>query len=246
MQIDALTVFIASAITALATGLGAVPFFFTRNPGDRWLGFGDAGAAGLMVGASVGLVYEGRSYGQWQLGLGIVVGALFVIISSRLLQGNDHSSQLGDEEQRSFARMVLIIGVMTVHSFAEGMGVGVSYGGGEELGLFVTIAIAIHNIPEGFAISLTMVPRGKSPWSAAAWSVFSSLPQPLVAVPAYLFVRQFSSLLPFGFGFAAGAMVWVAVVSMLPGAFERISSRSAWVTFAGMAAVMGGTQIAFS
>jgi zinc transporter ZupT len=35
------------------------------------------------------------------------------------------------------------VGVMTVHSFTEGIGVGVSFGGGETLGLFITAAIAV-------------------------------------------------------------------------------------------------------
>ncbi len=51
-------------------------------------------------------------------------------------------------------KALLILSVMTAHSFAEGVGVGVSFGGGQRLGLFITLAIALHNIPEGLAISL--------------------------------------------------------------------------------------------
>jgi zinc transporter ZupT len=40
--------------------------------------------------------------------------------------------------------------------------VGVSFGGGETLGGLITAAIAVHNIPEGLAISLVIVSRGTS------------------------------------------------------------------------------------
>ena len=55
---------------------------------------------------------------------------------------------------------------MTAHSAAEGVGVGAAFGGGDTLGIAITLAIAIHNIPEGLAISLVMVPRGSSVRSA--------------------------------------------------------------------------------
>ncbi|NCQ12145.1 MAG: ZIP family metal transporter, partial [Bacteroidetes bacterium] len=54
-----------------------------------------------------------------------------------------------------------------------------------------TTAIAIHNIPEGLAISLVLVPRGVSAIKAMGWSVFSSLPQPIMAIPAFLFILTF-------------------------------------------------------
>ncbi|HEX9737367.1 MAG TPA: ZIP family metal transporter, partial [Thermoanaerobaculia bacterium] len=51
------------------------------------------------------------------------------------------------------------------------------------------------------------------------WSFFSSIPQPLVAVPAFLFVDAFRPALPYGMGFAAGAMVFMVLVELLPDAY---------------------------
>jgi zinc transporter, ZIP family len=115
---------------------------------------------------------------------------------------------------------------MTVHSFAEGAAVGVSFGGGASLAAAITIAIAVHNIPEGLAISAVMRPRGASLLACIGWSIFSSLPQPITAVPAFLFVEKFAEVLPYGLGFAAGAMVFMVLVELLPEAYEQAKSRS--------------------
>jgi zinc transporter ZupT len=132
---------------------------------------------------------------------------------------------------------------MTVHSFTEGIGVGVSFGGGAALGLLISIAIAVHNVPEGLAISLVLVPRGASVRSAAWWSVFSSLPQPLMAVPAYAFVEAFGRLLPVGLGFAAGAMLWLAVVELVPDAFAAAPASAVCAVGLSAAGAMFALQV---
>ena len=53
-------VFIYGLITALATGLGALPFAFVRSLSPRLVAYSHAVASGLMLGASFGLVAEGR------------------------------------------------------------------------------------------------------------------------------------------------------------------------------------------
>jgi zinc transporter ZupT len=121
---------------------------------------------------------------------------------------------------------------MTLHSFSEGVAVGVSFGGGATLGTLISLAIAVHNIPEGLAISAVMRPQGTSVLACAGWSVFSSLPQPLMAVPAFLFVELFRPVLPYGLGFASGAMVFMVFLQLLPEAY-RTAQRSTialWVS----------------
>jgi zinc transporter ZupT len=149
---------------------------------------------------------------------------------------------LGALRSADATKAILIIAVMTLHSFSEGVGVGVSYGGGAELGVFITIAIAIHNIPEGLAISLVLVPRGASVASAAWWSVFSSLPQPLIAPFAYIFVEQFRPFLAVGLGFAAGAMAWLVFAELLPDARAELRLRSLLVWLGGSLAAMSLLQ----
>lgn len=69
---------------------------------------------------------------------------------------------------------MLLIQIYSIDSFAEGVGVGVSFGESNNFGSFISLAIAVHNIPEGFAISLVLIPRGIGVRKAAGWSIFYS------------------------------------------------------------------------
>jgi zinc transporter ZupT len=244
MTVSVWWVFVAALITALCTGLGALPFLFAPRMSLLWLGVANAIAAGVMLAASVGLRRECVAISAWRTAVGGVVGVALIVLVRRLLHDHDHL-EIGALRGADARKAVMIVAIMTAHSFTEGVGVGVSYGGGEDLGGFVTAAIAIHNIPEGLAISLVLVPRGTSVPVAAGWSIFSSLPQPLLAVPAFLFVSAFEGLLPAALGFAAGAMVWMVARELLPDALAQASRRVVIVTTVAALAAMLAFQALF-
>jgi len=246
---DFVFVFVAGLVTALATGLGAIPFFFVEEFSDRWNVALWGIASGIMVSASLfGLVNEGLAYAAGELPTlmvgGLLAGVVLVEVSDRVLDGTDISGRSETDgatgspdapiDVEAFAegdltKLVLILGVLTVHSFPEGVAVGVSFaelgldGGIGILGLsvpvlavFMTVAISIHNVPEGTAIAIPMRAMGLSKWRMVGAAVFSSLPQPIGAVIAFAFVTWAESFLPFGFGFAAGAMIYLVLTEFIP------------------------------
>ena len=95
----------------------------------------------------------------------------------------------------------------------------------------------MHNIPEGLAISLVLVHEvvatNRSPPGAS-----SSSPQPVMAVPAFLFVETFAEFLPIGLGFAAGAMLWLVASDLLPEALETTGPWKVAYRVGGSALVM--------
>ncbi|MFB6281775.1 MAG: ZIP family metal transporter [Haloferacaceae archaeon] len=238
-------VFAAGLLTALATGLGAVPFFFFDDLSDRWNVVLWGVASGIMVSASVfGLVLEGLAEGSLvavvrvggaalPAGIvpGVLAGVVLVVVSHRIIE--DYEVDPGRYEAADVRKLLLILGILTVHSFPEGVAVGVAFaelgfeGGVPILGfsvpllaIFMTVAISIHNVPEGVAISIPLRAMGVPTRRMVWWAVFSSLPQPLGAVVAFYFVRIAREFLPFGFGFAAGAMVFLVVSEFIPEALE--------------------------
>ncbi len=229
-------VFWYAMLTAVATGLGAVPFAFIKKITRRVMGISNSIAAGLMTGASFGLLIEAVEYSKskmiWGLVLGIVFIGLMDLLSDffkrRITNGSEKTIlKLHDTFGKDFFKSMLLIFIMTAHSAAEGIGIGTSFGGEIKFGILMSLAIAIHNIPEGLAISAVLVSQGVKWWKAALWSIFTSLPQPVLAVPAFMFVSVFKPYLPVGLGFAAGAMLWLVFSEIVPESTENIKPQQA-------------------
>jgi ZIP family zinc transporter len=236
----------AGLVTALATGLGALPFFYLDEVSERLNVILWGLASGIMLAASgFGLVREGlaearrepqllpldRFAGEAAVALGLLAGVVLVVVAHEVVEGADIDPR--QYEEADFRKLVLILGVLTVHSFPEGVAVGVAFAdlnieGVALLGftvpllaVFMTIAISIHNIPEGVAVSIPLRAMGVPPWRMVGWAVFSSLPQPIGAVLAFYFVRLARAFLPVGFGFAAGAMIYLVLTEFIPEALAE-------------------------
>jgi len=236
-----LIVFIAGLITDLATGLGVLPFFFVKEFSKKWLVSLWGLASGIMLSASfLGLIPEGLIAGQnvpflgsgiLAVSAGLLVGAGLVVFAGRWI--DEVELDPGTFEEADFKKMLLILGILTVHSFPEGIAIGVAFaelglsGGIPVLGFAIpaiaitmTVAISIHNIPEGIAIAIPFKSMGVSNWKTVGAAVFSSVPQPIGAVIAFIFVTQAQAFLPFGYGFAAGAMIYLVLTEFIEEAFE--------------------------
>jgi ZIP family zinc transporter len=86
----------------------------------------------------------------------------------------------------------------------------------------IAIAIAIHNIPEGIAVSIPIYYASGNRRKAFRLSFFSGLAEPLGAIIGYLILRPFFNDIVFGVLFAAvaGIMVFISVDELLPTARE--------------------------
>jgi ZIP family zinc transporter len=211
--------FLAACGTALATGLGAIPVWFLGRRAEALTPFLLGIAAGVMgVASIVGLLIPATEEGSvWEVLGGLFVGGVLLGVARRRLRPEAAFMGRRGPGVRTSA---LVFAVLFVHSLPEGLAVGTAYASDRAgLGLFVIVAIAIQNIPEGTSVAIPMemagFGRARQFWAA----VGTSAPQPVGAIVAYLAVEEVSALLPFSFAFAAGAMLSLIAAEMLPQAY---------------------------
>ena len=84
------------------------------------------------------------------------------------------------------------------------------------------------------AVSLPLRAEGVGGWKCVGWAIFSGIPQIIAAIPAYLAVIAFRPILPYAFGFAAGAMIFLVLSEMIPASraseSQRLTSAMAGMT----------------
>jgi zinc transporter ZupT len=223
---------VAGLIASVACGLGAIPVMFGRSD---WLvkhtGLGYGFAGGLMFAASVyNLIWPGLTMltDHSELGRtllvvsGFLVGSVFIWLSDKYLHGIEHGSDRWASWGGRTGLLVFI--AMSLHSIPEGLAVGVGFASDAILdqgwGMLIAAAISIHNIPEGLAVAIPLRAAGASGPKCFLAAFLTSLPQPIAAVPASYASWLFQPLMPFLMGLAAGAMIFLVILEMIPGALD--------------------------
>jgi zinc transporter, ZIP family len=237
--VDVAILLIAGTATALATGVGAIPVFAlgTRVEVLRpalW-GF----AAGTMgVASVVGLLLPAIDEGtKVEIVGGAAAGIAFMLAVREWL--GHHRVAIGGRSPDRMRASALVFAVLLVHSTPEGLAIGTAYASETEgLGLFVILAIALQNIPEGTSTAIPMQEAGFSPGQQFWAAVLTSAPQPVAAVVAYALVEEVGALLAVSFAFAAGAMLALVVFELIPGSLADRRPGGALVGAGAGAALM--------
>jgi ZIP family zinc transporter len=240
---DAIWVALIGVGTAFATGLGVMPVWALGDAAARYRPALEGAAAGVMgVAAVVGLLLPSADTGSpIEVVGGTAAGVAFLLVARRALR--HHDLHVGHLSGAGVQRSLLVFAVLFVHSLPEGLAIGTAYASTEQgLGLFVIVAIALQNVPEGTATAIPMAAAGFSRRAQFWAAVGTSLPQPVGAVLAFVLVDHVEGLLPVSFAFAGGAMLALVLVDTLPGALAHGSVRLA---LSG-AAVGSGVMLALS
>ncbi len=244
---------LAGLLASVACGIGVFPLVVPRFDPAHHRGIGYAVAGGLMFAASVyNLILPGLSLGDagWQLQDvlpivgGILLGASFLAAAEIHLQHRVNPASA--PFKRWGGRLgILVFLAMTVHSIPEGVAVGVGYASDaigashNDLGPTLALAIAIHNMPEGLAVAIPMRSEGSSLATCFAAAVVTSIPQPLAAIPAVLLAWFFRPIMPFMMGFAAGAMMLLIILELIPAALQtETPMRITWAFTVGFCAML--------
>ncbi len=86
------------------------------------------------------------------------------------------------------------------------------------LGISLTIAIALHNIPEGISIAIPIYYATGNKKKALLYTFISGISEFIGAIITYLFLTPFinDNILGYLFALIAGIMIYISLLELLP------------------------------
>lgn len=224
-----------SLLAGAATGIGALPIFFTRNISvklqDIFMGFG---AGVMLAAASFALIVPGlEAAGNGVKAAlivvaGILLGAVFLWLMDKFLPHEHFIKGHEGIDTARLKRLWLFIFAITLHNLPEGLAVGVGFGGGDILGgITLAIGIGLQNIPEGLVVALALASHKYGLKKSFLVALATGLVEPIGGLLGAGVVTIFKPLLPWGLAFAAGAMLFVVSDEIIPESHRREFAKQA-------------------
>lgn len=222
---------LGGSMAALATALGTLPVLLSQRLSERvqdtLFGFG----AGVMLAAcAFSLVIPGLAAAReagtfggsaWAagavVGAAILLGAAALLALERLLPHEHFIKGREGHAAKKLQRTWLFVIAIALHNVPEGLAIGVGYAGNDGMRAnALALGIAIQDVPEGLVVAAALLAAGYRRSAAVALGIASGLVEPLGAVLGAAVIGWSATLLPWGLGFAAGAMLFVISHEIIP------------------------------
>jgi zinc transporter, ZIP family len=164
---------------------------------------------------------------------GFVGGWGFLFVLRKILSGLLQTGKLGGNQAKFLQMGWFIALAIALHDLPEGIAIGAGGAIHKSMGFIIAFAIALHNIPEGMSIALPLYLARVSKLKIMVITVLTGLVTPMgTALSLWLF--QISpSFISISLAFASGAMLYVVARDILPEAID------ASLVYAGVGTVFG-------
>ncbi len=116
------------------------------------------------------------------------------------------------------------VSALTFHGFMDGFVIPVAFSAGPSVGIIVTLAVAIHQIPDSFAALSLAIGSTESRRQAFFYVFATAADTPIGILAGLLLVGLGGFMVPLGLGLSAGTFVYVSATDLVPELQHRARS----------------------
>lgn len=210
MNNNILIAFILCSIAGFSTLLGASIIFFSKTSNKKIITFSLSFSASVMITVSFSDLFPSalNSLLKYYNALYSTTYTLIFMISGFVMAFlidkliPDTTIKYTSKNNNLYKLGLFSTIAIMVHNFPEGMATFISSYENPELGLYITLAIMLHNIPEGISIAIPIYCATQSKLKAFKYTFVSAIAEPLGAIITFLFLKPFINELMLGVVFA--------------------------------------------
>ena len=157
----------------------------------------------------------------WVL-FGVFLGVVFLLIVNALTPHEHGGQNYEGPEIEVKSGIWLFVLAIIIHNIPEGLAMGISFSAEDmQIGVPLTIAIALQDFPEGLAVVLALCSTHISRAKAVGIGVFSGLMEPVGALFGVSLAGGLGYVYPLGLALSAGAMMFVVFHEVIPETHRR-------------------------
>ncbi|WP_339060870.1 ZIP family metal transporter [Tepidibacillus marianensis] len=213
-----------SLLSGLATGLGALIVVWFGEPTKKVLGFYlglSSGIMGIVVLADLlpsSIIYGNTIYTLLGLIIGVAIMLFFDWLLTRIVfkKPTPRTNKQNQQNQVYKQMGYFMTLAIALHNLPEGLAIGAGFETQSELGIRVALVIALHNIPEGLGIASTLLLGRTRPFYVVILPFITGLFIPLGTLMAFWLGNIVPHWISIGLSIASGAMGYIVIKDIGP------------------------------
>lgn len=159
------------------------------------------------------------------------LGFLLYLLMDRLLVLHSHAHEEGDESARGHARA----GSLSLHSFLDGVGIGLAFKVSPTVGFIVAAAVLAHDFSDGINTVNVVVRHGGSFKKALRWLMVDAV-APALGIVATLWFAVSEPTLGLVLALFAGFFLYIGASDLIPESHHQ--HPTFWTTFMTLAGAL--------
>jgi len=212
-----LIIIVLALLSGLTTIIGVLLAYLVKRK-KKSISFGIGFSAGIMIFISAFELlpesYQGMGF--LKSTVSFLLGGVLIALLNKVIHHSHLVKEDGDHDCRFLRTAYICAWGLIIHDFPEGFALANSYLHSVSFGILISISIALHNIPEEFAIAVPLVLAGKKKRLLFKMAFISALAEPIGATLGLFAVSFHPSFNLVFLSFAAGAMLYIAFHELIP------------------------------
>jgi len=157
----------------------------------------------------------------------LLVGILLFFILEKIILWRNCQNKNCERHMHAAAPIILIGDAF--HNAIDGIVITGSFLSSTELGVFVTLSVMLHEIPQELGDFGILIKSGFSRSKAFWYNVLSGATAIIFGIFAYFILESIKSLIPFVLAFSAASFLYIAMADLIPEMHRKTSVKDSFL-----------------